>query len=109
MAATTFENHAPINFERAEEVARYWRDGGVYDGIGHSVVRIMKGKLYHVYSSYSSGCDYGSGTHTTRRYLYGCRTREELICWLLEQLGDEDRVRWANGLLADLDYEGEAA
>jgi len=121
---TTFENHAPINFGGAETVAEYSTDGGVYNRIGHFFVRIEHGKMFHVWQSHNSGCDYGQGTHTTRKYLFGCRTRDELIAWLLKQLkalegkteygfpvrpGRFDAPTWANDLLVELEYEGEEA
>ena len=117
----TFSNHAPINFTHATEIAATRRDGGCYDGFGHDIIKVMQGKnMIHIYRSYSSGCDYnGRGADHSITYLFGARTREEVIAWLLrEQKKFADSYEWeygydglpeANELLISLGYQGEEA
>ena len=119
----TFDNHAPINFNNATEIASASRDGGAYSGIGHDTVSIMQGKnMIHVYRDYSSGC-VSHGRHSAPNpvtYLFGARTKEEIIAWLIQQLPksrtsepafpDPDENLWAaNELLEALGYEGVEA
>ena len=117
---TTFNNHAPINFTHATEIASTWHDGG-RSGFGYDEIKVMQGKnMIHIYRSYSSGCEYnGRGADHFITYLFGARTREEVIAWLLrEQKKFADSYEWeygydglpeANELLISLGYQGEEA
>ena len=112
----TFDNHAPINFSNASKIAYSTRDGGAYAGIGHNDVEIWQGKsMIHVFQDYSSGCTDSYHPNGTRSvtYLFGARTKEEIIAWLLAQLKareDEGLLpSQINELLEDLNYAAEPA
>ena len=105
---TTFENHPPVNFENAEEIARVEQDGGCYDGIGTNLYRVMQGNRIHLYHYYSSGCEYNNKVDSNREYLGNWNNTSELIAALLSDILDV--AQWAtNDLLIDLGYEGEEA
>jgi hypothetical protein len=112
MEPTKFDNHAPINFENAETLASSEHDGGVYSGIGYDDWYIKKGKMIHFYHEASSGCEYNGETDRLRVYLFGSRTIEEMIQFLLDKLpGDEGEgltPRIINDLLTDLGYAQQA-
>ncbi len=76
-----FINHSPINMQNAEEVAEvdYAPD------FGHNYYRLMKGRQFHLFHSCNSGMDYGRGTTTTKTYLFGARSLEEVKAWLREK------------------------
>lgn len=106
--ATTFDNHTPINFANAEQIASTERDGGCYSGIGTNLYRVMKGKRIHLYHYYSSGCEYNNRVDSSRVHLGVWDTPQELITALLSD--DLDVPRWArNELLDNLGHTGEDA
>ena len=112
MAKTiVFGNHSPLNIENAETVAAW----DAHHDFGHYRLIAVQGTMYHVYSSANSGCTYnGRDPETVRTYLFGCRTKEELIAWLLQRIKQHDDygdipVAAYNELLTDLGYEGEPA
>lgn len=107
---TTFNNHAPINFDNSKIIASSKTDGGVYDGIGYDRLIIEQGKMLHFYSEYSSGCSYNNRTNSSTHYIFGCRTKEEMIVYLLEQIGKgEVNIKRYGTLLGDLGYTGTEA
>ena len=103
MSATTFSNHAPINFQNSETVASW--DAG--QDFGHHEAIIKKGSRYHLYESYNSGMCYGSHEpKTSRTYIFGCETREEMISFLRRKIAESP---WVNDLLSDLGDPGDDA
>ena len=103
---TTFDNHAPINFGTAEDIAEFEADLD----FGHHRVYIQKGKKYHIWESSNSGWSHnGRDPRTHRTYLGGFETIAALQQWLLgvdEDVLCRDAV---NTLLLETDYEGEEA
>lgn len=109
-----FNNHSPINMKNAEKIAEvnYWPD------FGHNFYRLMKGKMFHLYHSSSSGMDYGQGATTHPEYLFGARTLEEVAEWLREKTqmsatqafraGEED-YSFAAKMLENMGDYGEEA
>jgi hypothetical protein len=107
---TTFDNHPPINFAGADEVASACRDGGAYSGIGHNNYRVRKGKKLHLTNHYSSGCDYGSGCSSSSTHLGAFDAEKDLIAHLLGERDEWGGIPWwVNEILEDLGYEGEEA
>lgn len=109
-----FQNHSPINFQNAEKVAEvdYSPD------FGHNYYRLMKGQRFHLFHSHNSGMDYGHGTTTTKTYLFGARTLDEVRAWLREKAtasaaggfsSYEENFDFAARMLEDLGDEGDEA
>ena len=75
-----FTNHAPINLENAELIARL-NEQGDFD-INNK--QIFKGKQFHVVSEY---CPPGDciGRHKHFTYLFGARSLDEVKAWLREK------------------------
>ena len=103
----TFDNHPPVDFRNAEEIASTSRDGGAYSGIGHNTYRVFQGKKLHLTHSHSSGCvSHGEfSAPTNREHLGVFDTKAELVAFLLAQPSEW----WASELLTELGYEGEEA
>lgn len=104
-----FDNRPPINLEDAEQVASAKRDGGSYDGIGFNVYRVYRGKKYHLVHLFNSGCDYGSGTHTSRTHLGHWESVDDLAEFLRQQRVNGDFPWWASELLEGLEVPTEEA
>lgn len=100
-----FDNHTPVNFDEAEILAEYRRDGGAYSGIGYTIHRAYKGRQIHLVHLHSSGCEYQGKTDHISEHLGKFDTTDALIAWLLKQ----PNVNWVNELLAQLNYKGDTA
>lgn len=102
---TTFNNHPPVNFDGAEQIASASTDGGSYSGIGYNRYKVMQGKRFHLTHARSSGCDYGNGTDHASEHLGVFNSKQEVIDFLLKG----EPSWWQNELLEELGYEGEEA
>lgn len=109
-----FENHSPIDFQNAKIVAEI----NYYPDFGHNYYRLMKGRQFHLFHSRNSGMDYGRGTTTTKTYLFGARTLDEMKAWLREKAAAnaaggftsyEEDYTFAAEMLERLGDEGEEA
>lgn len=105
-----FDNRSPINLESSEKLASFEQDGGAYRGVGWTSWTIYKGRKLHVVYSHNSGCDYGSGTHTSREHLGMFDNLESLGKWLLARTDDNGNYpQWASELVEKLGIEVESA
>ncbi len=109
-----FTNHSPINFTNAEQVAEV----NYSPDFGHNYYRLMKGRMFHLFHSSNSGFDCGKGTTTTKTYLFGARTLDEIKSWLREKAkahttqafsSYEEDYDFAAKMLEKLGDEGEEA
>ena len=70
---TTFTNHAPVNMKDATFLASTFDGGGRYGGI----FEIRQGSLVHLFHN---------GYDGNNKYVFGCRSKEEMIAFLLDRL-----------------------
>ena len=103
----TFQNHAPINYENAD-IETAW---SAYQNFGHHDIDVIIGKRLHIYDTCNSGCTYnGHEPSTTRTYLFGAKTKEEVIAWVLGLEGEDVLTQnQKNDLLLWAGYIGEEA
>ena len=100
-----FDNHPPINFDQATQIARTSRDGGSYSGIGYDTYTVYRGKAIHLVHSFSSGCEYNNHVDRTRTHHGPWATLPDFIAWL----ADQGPSWWTNDLMSDLGYDGAPA
>lgn len=109
-----FQNHSPINVDNAEKIAEV----NYYPDFGHNYYRLVAGGKFHLFHSSNSGMDYGRGTTTTKTYLFGARTLDEVKAWLREKAAQnatssftsyEEDFDFAAKMLEALGDEGEEA